>query len=96
MALKHLKIKRWLTEENKFCVICEDFAPKRMVNDHDHTTGFYRGRICHSCNIVLGMARDKPRTLINAIKYLRYWDKRNQESPDIAELLQRHRDKRRA
>lgn len=41
------------------------------VMDHDHTTGKYRGYICHSCNRGLGIFQDSIDTLNNAINYLK-------------------------
>ena len=38
--------------------------------DHDHTTNRVRGVLCHSCNMLLGGARDSVEILQNAIQYL--------------------------
>lgn len=38
--------------------------------DHCHTTGAFRGILCTNCNIGIGMFRDNPLALSNAIKYL--------------------------
>ena len=32
--------------------------PKRLAFDHCHTTGEFRGWLCHSCNTALGMIED--------------------------------------
>lgn len=86
-----IRSQHWLTEATGFCVICENLVGHgSMVRDHDHVNSFSRGNICRTCNAMLGMAKDKQRTLINAIKYLRYWDTKNQESPNIREILDRY------
>lgn len=38
--------------------------------DHDHATGQVRGLLCHSCNLILGHAKDSVVLLNSAIKYL--------------------------
>lgn len=42
----------------------------RLHFDHCHTTGVFRGWICHSCNIVLGHVKDSPARLQALINYL--------------------------
>lgn len=51
------------------CPICKR-GPQLLVQDHCHKTGKQRGRICHHCNLVLGHARDNPKVLTRAAKYL--------------------------
>ena len=43
---------------------------RSLCVDHDHKTGKVRGLLCHSCNSLLGMAKDKTETLASLIKYL--------------------------
>ncbi len=43
----------------------------RLDIDHCHETDRIRGLLCHGCNIVLGMARDKKEVLLSAAEYLR-------------------------
>lgn len=50
------------------CAICGTIAP--LVIDHDHTTGFVRGLLCHNCNVGLGAFRDSVADLRNAADYL--------------------------
>lgn len=38
--------------------------------DHCHTTGKYRGILCHGCNAGLGLFKDSPAALSAAIQYL--------------------------
>lgn len=50
------------------CEVCG--GNRRICYDHDHTTGKFRGWICHYCNVILGMAKDNPEVLKLLIEYL--------------------------
>lgn len=39
--------------------------------DHDHTTGNLRGLLCNACNKALGLFKDNPILLNNALKWVR-------------------------
>jgi len=41
-----------------------------LRTDHDHETGVVRGRLCHSCNVGIGMLGDTIEGLESAIRYL--------------------------
>lgn len=43
---------------------------KRLEADHDHTTGLFRGWLCHSCNTTLGYCADDPELLRRLATYL--------------------------
>lgn len=74
------EIEQHLHEQGGVCKICETellmsvlgtrSRNKKPHVDHCHTTGAYRGILCHSCNVGIGMFRDSPVALTNAIKYL--------------------------
>ena len=51
------------------CEIC-GVGDVRIVLDHNHTTGKFRGWICNHCNSSLGFARDNVDTLYKMINYL--------------------------
>jgi hypothetical protein len=50
------------------CEICGN--KDRIVFDHDHKTGEFRGWICSFCNCALGYAKDDIKRLKLMIKYL--------------------------
>lgn len=73
------KTKKWvygLTDEQYDALeaieACENCgSTERLVIDHNHLTGKVRGKLCHGCNVALGMARDSIATLEGLINYLK-------------------------
>lgn len=59
--------------QNNVCAICYK-SPKltrRLVVDHNHTTGKVRDLLCDSCNKGLGFFKESASSLLNAIAYLK-------------------------
>lgn len=54
------------------CPICKKEYPKgkRPHTDHDHVTGKFRDVLCFNCNTGLGMFKDDPEIMQNAIAYI--------------------------
>ena len=58
------------------CYICgetveeQGVAAARLVIDHAHATNKFRGLLCGFCNTGLGLFRDRPDLLRNAVIYL--------------------------
>lgn len=50
------------------CEICG--SPEKIVYDHNHETGKFRGWICCACNTALGNAKDSPSVLRKMLDYL--------------------------
>ena len=50
------------------CEVCGREA--RLVYDHNHETGFVRGRLCGGCNTAIGMLGDSIEGLQRAVTYL--------------------------
>lgn len=62
-----------LAVQQTFCDICrKTIVPGTRGHhlDHDHTTGQFRGVLCHGCNTSLGHLKDDPEVLRSAIRYL--------------------------
>ena len=60
-------------KSNGVCSICNQIGKhhhKRLVIDHDHTTGKVRGLICSKCNSMIGWCGENTQTLQNLIEYL--------------------------
>lgn len=51
------------------CAVCG--AGGKLVVDHSHVTGAVRGLLCSACNTGLGLFKDSPVRLRNAIEYLK-------------------------
>lgn len=50
------------------CEVC--LKKCKRVQDHCHATGKARGRLCVSCNLILGHAKDDPELLYQLASYL--------------------------
>lgn len=50
------------------CAICD--VRTKLVYDHNHQTGKFRGWICSKCNLAMGLLDDDPLLLLAAIIYL--------------------------
>ena len=71
--LTYDEVVRMRQEANGICKCCGRAGlhhHKRLVIDHDHTTGQVRGLICSRCNSILGFAQDDLSTLKNLVSYL--------------------------
>jgi Recombination endonuclease VII len=51
------------------CLICGE-KTMALVIDHDHETGVVRGLLCVPCNKALGLFRDDPTRIQQAVYYL--------------------------
>lgn len=51
------------------CAIC-GVSDKKLVVDHNHTTGKVRALLCHHCNTMIGSAREDITILLHAAAYL--------------------------
>lgn len=59
-----------LVRQGGVCAVCHK-ASRRLVVDHDRTTGVVRGVLCHDCKSAKGMLNEDPRLLHSMIDYLR-------------------------
>lgn len=67
-----------LRAQNDACAICgrvPDKGDRRLSVDHDHTTNAVRGLLCNNCNLLIGLSRESPKILANAISYLKETNK---------------------
>ena len=57
--------------QERCCAICKDeLLLIDSAIDHNHETGEFRGVLCKQCNRALGMFKDSPVILRNAVEYL--------------------------
>ncbi len=74
MITYKISLEEWqalYNAQNKACAICG--TPRDMLAlhiDHNHQTGMVRGLLCHSCNVLIGLAREKIIILERAAVYL--------------------------
>jgi hypothetical protein len=60
-----------LKSQNNSCKICHTpYGEKAFAVDHCHKTGRVRGILCISCNTAIGMLKEDPIILRQAIDYL--------------------------
>lgn len=59
---------RMFAEQKGLCKACG--KKTKLVVDHDHVTNKVRGLLCHQCNVIAGMAHDKPTHLMMVAEYL--------------------------
>jgi len=54
------------------CAMCRQSCAsgRKLAIDHDPATGETRGLLCRSCNISLGLLKDRPELLAAGISYL--------------------------
>lgn len=55
------------------CEICGGLpngSYRRLAIDHNHVTNEFRGLLCGTCNLALGLLRDSPQILSKALAYL--------------------------
>lgn len=58
--------------QNYLCAICGTDTPRGRgwQTDHNHKTGAVRSILCHSCNSLIGHAKESPEILLSAFRYL--------------------------
>jgi len=61
--------KKHATPQPDRCECCNK-KDTRLVVDHDHKTGEFRGWLCRSCNLGLGKLGDDITGIQNALNYL--------------------------
>ena len=60
--------QRLLTEQGGHCGLCSQ--TEDLVLDHDHSTGYARGVLCHNHNRALGYLGDYKEGLLKALTYI--------------------------
>lgn len=67
---KNILVYSCLLEKQKGrCAICGE-SPKKLLIDHKHGTDKIRGLLCHSCNVGIGLFKERETLFKKAIKYI--------------------------
>lgn len=72
-GLDRAAVTDMLDRQGGVCRICGSDEPGgsgAFPVDHDHESGIVRGRLCTTCNLILGLANDDPAILLSAVEYL--------------------------
>jgi hypothetical protein len=72
IAITMEDFQRRLLEQGGRCAMCGTDKPgaRDWCVDHDHASGHIRGLLCHTCNMLLGLAKDSTSRLLAGVKYL--------------------------
>jgi hypothetical protein len=62
-------LKELVIKQNGLCAICG--REKKLVLDHDHSSGDIREALCHHCNTGIGHFFESADYLLAAVQYLR-------------------------
>lgn len=88
--LTHARYEQMINEQGNLCAICRQPETRksrtpgkitRLVVDHCHETNEVRGLLCHSCNLMIGYARDSKDILELGILYLQEFEDKSQDIP---------------
>lgn len=75
LGVCNAKYHEILVSQKGGCAICKALLGSsrytKFAVDHDHRTGRVRGLLCTNCNTAIGLMKDNPVRLQNAIEYLR-------------------------
>ena len=63
-------IDKYERQERCCAICCSEINIVDSAIDHNHVTGEFRGILCKQCNRALGMFKDSPTILKNALEYL--------------------------
>lgn len=66
------QLKNFWNAQEGTCAICGEMLDKKKYRiDHNHTSGKVRGLLCSSCNAAIGLLKDSPEVISNAVRYLK-------------------------
>ncbi len=76
ISIPRTEYRRLLEEQEYKCAICgkqhqSNGTRDSLSVDHCHETKIVRGLLCHRCNTAIGLLRDSPDLMGNAIRYIK-------------------------
>ena len=82
------KIKKNAPEPPEVCECCgenpKDRPGGKLITDHDHETGEFRGYICDKCNHGIGKLGDNLEGVMKAVKYFEMVEERKKLNKPLA------------
>ena len=66
------EFKQICADQNHLCKICG--KKKKLVCDHNHSTGKVRAALCNNCNVMIAHAYEDQLILANAIIYIKEYN----------------------
>ncbi len=73
--------------QEECCAICKtEIELIDSAIDHNHQTGEFRGVLCKQCNRALGMFKDSPFVLKNALEYLEAFGSYGDATETVAKI----------
>src|SRR3990167_1509049 len=78
----YMQLKKETMAGRQMSVSCElcSRTDLRIVFDHDHETGKFRGWLCVKCNVAIGMVKDNTELLLKMVEYVRKHKERHTSS----------------
>jgi len=69
-ALYRIKKSKGDPDAEQLCEVCNQPSEKTLCLDHDHDSETFRGWLCHHCNLGIGMFKNDPGVMQQAVDYL--------------------------
>jgi hypothetical protein len=83
------QLERQIELQKGKCMVCRlkftDKGPQRMVIDHCHVTGAFRGLLCCACNSAEGMLKT-PETALRLYEYMKEMELLSYQRPNVIVL----------
>ena len=77
-GIDRAQVQEMTEKQGNLCAICNN--PMDVPNvDHHHDTETVRGLLCRKCNIAIGLFKECTKTMLNAVRYLLFWETRYKE-----------------
>jgi hypothetical protein len=80
--LKKIKKENKMSQKPDCCLLC-GIKTEKLVIDHCHKTGVFRGWLCNTCNSMLGMTHDNAELYMKMSLYIMIHNKKEYDDETI-------------